>query len=638
MVSGGRTSPAPSLLRSAAAETWTLLFSSALLGTCILGVHLWQELAPSLALSKKSWLTATLALPVATYLLLLAPGAVLHLFMRRSRSPLRRYASHGLILFGALYLLADHTLFQRFGRHVSDVWAYAHLPHAGQAAGDPRAVFMLGLLLIGWSLVTVAGYAGLSHVLHKAIGRVSSFYATTLLSLGLVLGVTLAGAPWYLTKLLPDGFGPRLYASLPLRPESFKNEGVRVPHDPALRRLQQLLTTEYTRLFPLVYRKHEARALGPVSDDTPRLNIALIVAESLRSTQLSPEQMPRLYAWSEKGLRAERHYAGSNHSESGLFVLLYGESALRYNTTLDHKAEPTLCRLLRGAGYRCGYFSGHPKKWLRREEFLNETTMDDFVHNDRGTWNDWDENALKQASVALKRNSPYFSLVFLMSSHYEYRYPDKYRRHVPDTAPMVSWLPGEAKREEYEACRNRYLNVTGYLDDLVADHLETLDPKNTILIFTADHGESTGEDGRLGHGYGFSDLLTRVPFVAVGPGILPEVRKELTSHHDLLPTLLHTLGKETPAAALGRPLQAPSRARALLSSYTMLGRPYADALLIHGAHRLKLRIDPFRPVVEVLSFEDSTGRGLSAAPGNEVVDALARAFAEQLEQGSLSVY
>src|SRR5690606_11517433 len=110
-------------------------------------------------------------------------------------------------------------------------------------------------------------------------------------------------------------------------------------------------------------------------------------------------------------------YSASNHSEDGLFVLLYVETALRYNTSLDHNVERTLCRLLRDSGYRCCYYTKNPKVWLRREEFLNEKTMDDFVHDDQGSWNDWDRKALASSARHLATKTPRLSLTFLMSSH-----------------------------------------------------------------------------------------------------------------------------------------------------------------------------------------------------------------------------
>src|SRR5690606_1574288 len=141
-------------------------------------------------------------------------------------------------------------------------------------------------------------------------------------------------------------------------------------------------------------------------------------------------------------------YAATNHSETGLFVLLYGQSALRYNSALDQKTPPSLCHLVRPLGYRCGYYTGHPQIWLRREEFLNAQTMDDFVHDDSGEWNDWDRRALKTASRDLTDGTKRIALTFLMSSHFEYQYPPEYERFTPADRPEHAWGPAKTKPAE----------------------------------------------------------------------------------------------------------------------------------------------------------------------------------------------
>ena len=350
----------------------------------------------------------------------------------------------------------------------------------------------------------------------------------------------------------------------------------------------------------------------------------------------TPELMPKLFAWSNEGLRFERHYAGSNHSESGLFGLVFGRSALTYHSTLNAHAEPTLLRALRRLGYRAGYFTGHPERWLRREEFMNRATLDDFERDDVGSWNDWDRRALARASAYVKSDRPSIAVTFLMSSHYEYRYPKEFERHLPADPPCVAWLPGEASPDEFEANRNRYLNVAGFVDALVAEHVRSLDASETWIVFTGDHGETTGETGRFGHGYDFSEDLTRVPFVLRGPGVGAGVRQDLTMHQDVVATFLNELGQEIPTGGASRSLLVPSERSSLLQAYAEPGRRHVDALLLVGAWRVRLGLELDDGTLEVVGFEDASGRAVSVEPSDADVEQIRRAFIVELESAGAS--
>lgn len=624
-------------LRRWGATLIALLICGLLVASLLIAPGLRETLRDALRPEDRGWLVCTELFTAAMVILLLTPGAAADWLWQRTGKPSLRWASWALLFFGALYALADDAIYLRFGRHLKDLVAYLMLPEGQAAGGDLGANLKLLSVVSAWSLVSVAAFIALRRGVAHLLFRVRPIFAILCTLLGGISLILLGASPWYLSPLAPDGFRPRLSASLPFRPGVPFVDQRSIPRDPSLARLQEALQTEYERLFSHVYRPHEERPAdtSDARDNPP--DIAIIVAESLRWEQLTPERMPRLFEWSKRGLRAEQHYAGSNHSESGLFILLYGEHPLRFNTTLNQKKEPTLCRLLRAADYRCGYYTGHPKVWLRREEFLNPQTMDDFVHDDSGTWNDWDERALKNAAVHLGDARRRLTLTFLMSSHFEYRYPDKYRIHVPDDPPATGWLPGQTKPEEFESCRNRYMNVTAYLDDLVADHLEGLDPEKTLVIFTGDHGEATGENGRFGHGYSFSDPLSRVPFVMVGPGIEPEVRSKRSSHLDVVPTLLKAVGIGFNSESLGAPLQGDPPERPLLSSYTTVGRPYADSLLLHEDLRLSLRLYPEQARVEVLGFEARDGQALQVQPTADQTESLVAAFVDRLTRAGKPV-
>ena len=94
-----------------------------------------------------------------------------------------------------------------------------------------------------------------------------------------------------------------------------------------------------------------------------------------------------------------------------------------------------------------------------------------------------------------------------------------------------------------------YMAMTRFVDDAVGqilDHLcETGFRENTIVVFTADHGDFNGEHDMLGKGGVFYDALTRVPMLVSWPaGGVPcgKVDDSMANTIDLLPTILQLSG------------------------------------------------------------------------------------------------
>src|SRR5439155_6382798 len=92
----------------------------------------------------------------------------------------------------------------------------------------------------------------------------------------------------------------------------------------------------------------------------------------------------------------------------------------------------------------------------------------------------------------------------------------------------------------------------------VATLLDALTPerrRETVIVATADHGESLGEHGEPEHGVLVYDATLHVPLVIAGPGIAAgTVVRRQVRHVDLLPTALELLGVKPPAGLDGTSL------------------------------------------------------------------------------------
>ena len=98
------------------------------------------------------------------------------------------------------------------------------------------------------------------------------------------------------------------------------------------------------------------------------------------------------------------------------------------------------------------------------------------------------------------------------------------------------------------------------LDTELGRLLEAIDElglaEETLIAFTADHGEEFLEHGRHWHGNNVYGEMTNVPLVLWAPGRIPAgtVVTETVQSIDLMPTLVELSGLEIPEAAQGQSL------------------------------------------------------------------------------------
>ncbi len=126
---------------------------------------------------------------------------------------------------------------------------------------------------------------------------------------------------------------------------------------------------------------------------------------------------------------------------------------------------------------------------------------------------------------------------------------------VPDQYSQLHAAPDWTEREK-EIWRV-YLGMTSLLDHhlgRVLDALEELDlTRDTIVVFTSDHGDNMGDHWLWSKGGSHYDASARVPFVVRWPARVPDGEKSaaLQSLVDLAPTFLQAAQLEVPAAMQG---------------------------------------------------------------------------------------
>lgn len=119
----------------------------------------------------------------------------------------------------------------------------------------------------------------------------------------------------------------------------------------------------------------------------------------------------------------------------------------------------------------------------------------------------------------------------------------------------------------------------------------------TVIVITADHGESFFEPGRDGrrlttHGYDLAEALIRIPLIFHGPGIEPGRRLDTVARSiDLLPTLLELAGAPRAELFQGRSLLPLLRGEELEAVDAFASRNNGLHHALHdGRHKLQLRM------------------------------------------------
>jgi arylsulfatase A-like enzyme len=119
--------------------------------------------------------------------------------------------------------------------------------------------------------------------------------------------------------------------------------------------------------------------------------------------------------------------------------------------------------------------------------------------------------------------------------------------------PLYQAEHGETRPEDY---RVRYDAEIAYFDasfgSLLAEirKLGWLD--DSLVVFTADHGESLGDhDLYFQHGSSLFEAQIHIPLLILGPGVEPGAVATSVGSVDVLPTILERLGLPLPADLQG---------------------------------------------------------------------------------------
>ncbi len=157
----------------------------------------------------------------------------------------------------------------------------------------------------------------------------------------------------------------------------------------------------------------------------------------------------------------------------------------------------------------------------------------------------WDGNGFRFLSSKLKTiKEPFISFFFTASTH------------SPFYSPGKQWekYPHDTKSE------NGYLNTVNYVDSQIQEFLETSKKEpwfdRTIFIFTADHTNHTqlSNAKKINPSKVYLNEF-HVPLIIYAPKIIkPKISPIVSSHNDIIPTIIDTLGWGNSFTTIGNSL------------------------------------------------------------------------------------
>ena len=507
------------------------------------------------------------------------------------------------------FLIEDVYLHGITGAHLAKYLSYTFSPQTWEWAGGRNQVtemaikylvFALGAALIvvagmfvaGWKLIKRYPVLG-EHKLTAWVGLVF-----LIVMLGIIPVRALAHQPLMLERLY-SAFPANLVLFDPDRVEHASTAAFGVNCD---RQFREIMKPVFDAVIHATPVDESVRV-----KITPPIHVLIIILESLRPDILNPQVMPRLDAWSHRGLRLNHHYACANISHLGGFAILYGLSPLAFDATIRGCIPPQLCATLKHSGYDTTLVSSCNWDNHGMDTLLSAHVFDHAIVHVDSDFPTRDRKSITEVRQLLHdTDRPRLIVVKLQATHFSYAYPPEYARSQTSVNTRTLSERNAVPRGELF---NRYQNSAAFIDDLVGELLDKLDLTQTLVAVMGDHGESFWDDGCCSHGSKLSEAQTRTMAFMIGPGIPLRSVEETTTHMDFVPTLFHALLGHTPSQLHfhGQDLLVPNLtlrpALLVQSSYHSW-----DLVLVRPEARLLLGLPHATPALHVIGFVGSDAR------------------------------
>lgn len=311
-------------------------------------------------------------------------------------------------------------------------------------------------------------------------------------------------------------------------------------------------------------------------------NVVLFLVDTLRADHLgcygyARPTSPRIDAFAREGILYTRTVAQSSWTRPAAASLLTGQYPQRHGIlTLRDRLEPnvpTLAELMRARGYRTAGFVTNvnvaPAWGFARGFDVYRYFPEDSARPRVHTGADEIEPAV--FDWIGEGAAPFFLYVHATDPHAPYAPLDPYAQRFVDPSPQsdaeisarlraLKRNPAGATAEDVRALVTRYDGEIAFVDAAFGRLLDELARRgladDTLVIFTADHGEEFFDHGGFEHGRTlFRELLTIPLLMRLPQRLHAGTRSDVLARQvDVLPTVLDVLGVDPEPSLAGRSL------------------------------------------------------------------------------------
>jgi arylsulfatase A-like enzyme len=305
-------------------------------------------------------------------------------------------------------------------------------------------------------------------------------------------------------------------------------------------------------------------------------NVLLITVDTLRSDRLSAygfedHETPGIDGLAAGGALFENAFTDAPWTTPAMSTVMTGTYPTRhgFRSTNAHRLGPeneTLAELLRARGYATAAFVGSFPL-----DSIYQLDQGFDVYDDEFTLPIWKYPGLDPEHVESEfKDRPEAQRMFALKKAVN----DSRRSDADVTDAALAWLdtrpgkpfflwvhyfgphtkpdwtiPEEHRfRKQYAEYDPDVLEVDRAVGRLLARFDERPLRNRTVVVFHADHAESLGEQGYIGHGMLLNDATMRIPLIVRYPPRIPAgVRSEaLVRNVDILPTVLDIVRAPAP--------------------------------------------------------------------------------------------
>lgn len=297
-------------------------------------------------------------------------------------------------------------------------------------------------------------------------------------------------------------------------------------------------------------------------------SVLLITVDTLRADHLTCygyqfNTSPNIDRLANEGTRFDKAYTVvplTGPAHLSLFTSKYPQEhgARRNGVSLAKGAAPvSFPRILRKHGYRnAAFISGWPltkrlthlDRWFHYyDEELPRTYQ---LFNSSRYAEDVTPRALRWLRGRAGKKRPFFLWIHYFDPHEPYVFREAFRQRKANGDPTPAPLPWT--NAAFEERVRGYDSEIAYTDHHIGVLLSALDElklrESTLVVLTADHGESLGEHDYVGHGRHLFENIIRIPLVVRLPGAVPAGRviSSPVSILDIGPTILDLTVEKLP--------------------------------------------------------------------------------------------